>query len=137
MFASFRTLLRTYNEFVTGRLCEYSLSPNEVTVLDALQNVGTASAIAKDADVSKALVSRSVKSLRDKGLIEITISPIDKREQDLRLTDAGREAAERISAANDEFFALATKNTDDKALEITELMLEIILKNLHEGGSGR
>lgn len=133
MFASFRTLLRHYNDYVTGCVGDYALSPNEVAVLDGLQTVSTASAIAKDADVSKALVSRSVKSLKDKGLIEISISAVDKREQDLRLTDKGREIAAVIDEANKRFFKMATRSTDDKALEITELMLEIIIKNLSVG----
>lgn len=131
MFASFRTLLRTYNDFVTGCVSDYALSPNEVAVLDGLQTVSTASAIARDADVSKALVSRSVKSLKDKGLIEMTISAVDKREQDLRLTDSGREVAARIEEANRRFYRIATQGTDEKALEITELMLEVIVKNLN------
>ena len=133
MFASFRTLLRSYNDYVTGYVGDYELSPNEVAVLDGLQTVSTASAIAKDADVSKALVSRSVKSLKDKGLIEISISAVDKREQDLRLTDKGREVAAVIDEANKRFFKTATHNTEDKALQVTELMLEIIIKNLSVG----
>ncbi|MCI8733637.1 MAG: winged helix-turn-helix transcriptional regulator [Clostridia bacterium] len=133
MFASFRTLMRAYNDYITGCVSDYSLSPNEVAVLDGLQTVSTASAIAKDADVSKALVSRSVKSLKDKGLIEISISAVDKREQDLKLTDKGLEVAAIIDEANNRFYRLATRGTEDKALEITGLMLEIIIKNLSAG----
>ena len=98
--------------------------------------MSTASAIARDADVSKALVSRSVKSLKDKGLIETSISAFDKREQDLRLTESGQEVAKRIEEANEKFYRIATQNTEDRALEITELMLEIIIKNLNivDGG---
>ena len=134
MFASFKTLTRAYNDYVTGCVSEYALSPNEVAVLDGLQTVSTASAIARDADVSKALVSRSVKSLKDKGLIETSISAVDKREQDLRLTEKGREIALRIEEANERFYTVATQNTEDRALEITELMLEIIIKNLNVVG---
>ncbi len=134
IFASFRTLLREYNAFVAKYVADGNLSPNEISVLHALRNISTASAIARDAEVSKALVSRSVKSLREKGLIEITISDIDKREQNLQLTDKGREIASVIERANEDFCALATKNTDDKALRITQLMLEIIINNLNPRG---
>ena len=133
MFASFRTLLRTYNEYITGCVSEYSLSPNEVAVIEGLQTVSTASAIARDEDVSKALVSRSVKSLKDKGLIKIAISAVDKREQDLALTEEGQRVAKIIEEANIRFYGRATKGTEDRALEITELMLEIIIKNLRTG----
>lgn len=134
MFASFRTLMRAYNEYITGCVLEYSLSPNEVAVIDGLQTVSTASAIARDEDVSKALVSRSVKSLRDKGLIYVAISPVDKREQDLALTDEGARVAKIIETAKIKFFERATRNTEDRAIEITELMLEVIVKNLREEG---
>ena len=136
IFASFRTLTRAYNDFVTGCVSEYALSPNEVAVLDGLQTVSTASAIARDADVSKALVSRSVKSLKDKGLIETSISAVDKREQDLRLTERGREIAERIEEANRRFYRIATQGLQSRALELTELSLEMFKQNLNivEGG---
>ena len=133
MFSSFRTLLRTYNEYITGCVSEYALSPNEVAVIEGLQTVSTASAIARDEDVSKALVSRSVKSLKDKGLIKIAISAVDKREQDLALTDEGQRVAKIIEEANIRFYGRATKDTDNRALELTELMLEIIIKNLRTG----
>lgn len=134
MFASFRTLLRKYNEFVTEYVAEYELSPNEIAVLSGLHNITTASAIARDADVSKALVSRSVKSLKEKGLIEVSISAIDKREQDLQLTENGLAVSDLIDEANDRFCTVAFKDTDKKALEITGLMLEIIIKNLNGKG---
>ena len=130
MFASFRMLTKAYNDFVTGYVSRYELSPNEIAVLSGLENVSTASVIARDAGVSKALVSRSVKSLKDKGYIEISISEIDKREQDLKLTEKGSEVAELVREANEKFCAIATKGTDDKALEITGLMLEFIIRNL-------
>lgn len=136
IFASFRTLTRAYNEFVTGCVSEFELSPNEVAVIDGLQTVSTASAIARDADVSKALVSRSVKSLKDKGLIETSISAVDKREQDLRLTESGRVIAQIIDAANERFYKTVTQSLELKMLQITELSLEMFKHNLNivEGG---
>ena len=137
MIASCRALLRLYNEFVTKAVRDYALSPNEVAVLSGLQTVSTASAIAREADVSKALVSRSVKSLKDKGLIEVSISTIDKREQDLSLTDEGMEVAELIEEANRQFIARITRGNQDKGLEITGLTLALFIRNLSwEGREG-
>jgi len=133
IFASFRTLLRTYNEYVTACVSEYGLSPNEVAVLSSLQNVSTASAIAKESDVSKALVSRSVKSLKEKGLIEVTISEIDKREQNLRLTEEGRNVANVIEDAIAAFFETVSRGSEEKGLAITGLTLELFIKNLSRG----
>ena len=136
IFASFRSLTRAYNDFITGCVSEFGLSPNEVAVIDGLQTVSTASAIARDADVSKALVSRSVKSLKDKGLIETSISAVDKREQDLSLTELGRGVADIIELANERFYNVAMQGTQGRALEITELSIEMIKRNLNimEGG---
>ncbi len=134
LIASCRTLLRLYNEYVTQAVSEYTLSPNEVAVLSGLQTVSTASAIAKDADVSKALVSRSVKSLKEKGLIKVDISAIDKREQDLSLTQDGLRVAQTIEEANARFIADMTRGNEDKGLEITCLTLALFIKNLSWGG---
>lgn len=134
LIASCRTLLRLYNEYVTQSVTQYTLSPNEVAVLSGLQTVSTASAIAKDADVSKALVSRSVKSLKEKGLIKIDISEIDKREQDLSLTQDGIRVAQTIEEANARFIDHMTSGNQDKGLEITCLTLALFIKNLSRGG---
>lgn len=134
MFAAFRTLLRAYNEFLSAAVSEYALSPNEIVVLSSLWNVSSASQIAKEADVSKALVSRSVKLLKQKGLIDVTISAIDKREQDLRLTGEGVKAAERIARANESFCANAMHNVEARAVELTQLLLKLIMNNLDVDG---
>lgn len=65
-----------------------------------------ASDIAQNACVSKALVSRSVKELREKGLISASISEVDKREQKLSLTPEGEKAAQLIADANQNFIKL-------------------------------
>ena len=135
MFASFRTLLRAYNENLSAAVSEYDLSPNEIVVLSSLQNVSNASQIAKEADVSKALVSRSVKLLKQKGLIEVTISAVDKREQDLRPTDSGIALAKVIERANARFCNSALLGADAEAMEVTQLILKLIMRNLNvEGG---
>lgn len=134
MLASCRTLIKAYNDFMTKCAEEYGLSPNEVAVLFGLDGMTTASVIARDTGVSKALVSRSVKSLKEKGLIEVTISEVDKREQDLKLTGKGRDVAALIGEANERFCRIATEDTDKKALELSGLMLEIIIKNLNGQG---
>ena len=134
MFASFRTLVKAYNDFVTGCLDGYDLSPNEIAVLSALDGVTTASVIARDAGVSKALVSRSVKSLKQRGLIETSISEIDKREQNLSLTEKGEQVAAVVRDANDRFCEIALKDANEEILEVTSLMLEVIMRNLVAGG---
>ncbi|MDE5600877.1 MAG: MarR family transcriptional regulator [Clostridia bacterium] len=135
MFASFRTLLRAYNDYLSDAVSEYDLSPNEIVVLSSLQNVSSASQIAKEAGVSKALVSRSVKLLKQKEFIDVTISALDKREQDLRLTDSGIALAKVIERANTRFCDEALRGAQPGAIEVTQLILKLIMKNLNvEGG---
>ena len=74
-FAAFRKLLRSYTDYQLRELKDYNLTPNEIVVLSGIGSIGMASDIAASACVSKALVSRSVKQLKDKGLIKINISP--------------------------------------------------------------
>ena len=88
-FAAFRKLLKSYTDYQLKELKEYDLTPNEIVVLSSIGVVGMASDIAQNACVSKALVSRSVKELREKGLISASISEVDKREQKLSLTPEG------------------------------------------------
>ena len=136
IFAAFRAILRAYNNFLSKAVSArgYILSPNEIVVLASLQNVSNAYQIAKEADVSKALVSRSVKLLKQKGLIEATISAVDKREQDLRPTEEGKLLAKVIKDANAKFCDTALHGADIGAMEVTKLILKLIMTNLKVDG---
>ena len=134
VFSSFRTLLRGYNDFVTACTGEYELSPNEAAVLSELQKATTASAIAKSLDVSKALVSRSVKALKEKGLIEIAISETDKREQNLRLTESGLKIAGLIDDAETRFYEIVSEGSEARGINFMELTLKLFIKNLNTRG---
>ncbi|MEG1529622.1 MAG: winged helix DNA-binding protein [Clostridia bacterium] len=113
---------------------DYELSPNEIVVLASLDNVTTASEIAADADVSKALVSRSVKLLKEKDFITTTISEIDKREQALALTKKGETVAALIDQANRRFFATSFANFEENEKLVLEALLKMMLNNLNIGG---
>lgn len=129
-FVAFRRLLRSYTDYQMRELKDYDLSPNEIVVLSSIGSVGLASEIAENACVSKALVSRSVKQLKDKGLITATISTVDKREQMLRLTDEGEKVAERIAEANHKFYVAAFKRFEDNEKRVLQALLGLMLQNL-------
>lgn len=129
-FVAFRKLLRSYTDYQMRELKDYDLSPNEIVVLSSIGSVGLASDIAENACVSKALVSRSVKQLKDKGLITATISTVDKREQTLRLTDEGEKVAERIAEANHKFYVAAFKRFEDNEKRVLQALLGLMLQNL-------
>ncbi len=132
--AAFRKISRAYRDFQLKALEGYDLSPNEIVVLSSLDSVTTASQIAADHDVSKALLSRSVKLLKEKGYIVTSISTVDKREQDLSLTESGREIADIIAEANRHFYEKAIQNLDEDKRNVLRMMLKIIMANLNIGG---
>ncbi len=130
-FSAYRKLERAYIDFQLNALESYELSPNEISVLASLETLSTASDIALDADVSKALVSRSVKLLKEKKYITSTLSENDKREQRLTLTDEGKVIAGLIDEANRRFFATAFANFEENEKQVLEALLNMMMSNLH------
>lgn len=133
-FAAFRKLLKNYTDYQLKELKGYDLTPNEIVVLSSIGVVGMASDIAQNACVSKALVSRSVKELREKGLISASISEVDKREQKLSLTPEGEKAAQLIADANQNFYKVAFRRFEDNEKRVLQALLQLMLNNLDEEG---
>lgn len=133
-FAAFRKLLKSYTDYQLKELKGYDLTPNEIVVLSSIGVVGMASDIAQNACVSKALVSRSVKELRQKGLISASISEVDKREQKLSLTPEGEKAAQLIADANQNFYKVAFRRFEDNEKRVLQALLQLMLNNLDEEG---
>ena len=133
-FTAYRKLLRAYTDFQMSALEDYELSPNEIVVLASLENVSNATEIASNADVSKALVSRSVKLLKEKDFITTKVSEDDKREQTLELTEKGREVANLIDEANRRFFATSFANFEENERRVLRALLIMMLDNLNIGG---
>ncbi len=129
-FTAYRKLLKSYYDFQMNSLVDFELSPNEIVVLSSLENMFTASEIALSADVSKALVSRSVKLLLAKGFINTCPSALDKREQVLSLTDEGSRVVELIDEANRRFFATSFANFEDNEALVLKELLKIMMTNL-------
>lgn len=127
-------MLKSYTDYQLKELKEYDLTPNEIVVLSSIGVVGMASDIAQNACVSKALVSRSVKELREKGLISASISEVDKREQKLSLTPEGEKAAQLIADANQNFYKVAFRRFEDNEKRVLQALLQLMLNNLDEEG---
>jgi len=130
IFSSFRKISRAYADFLTEGLKGHDLTPNEIVVLSSLESVSTASDIAHDSEVSKALVSRSVASLKEKGLIRVSISEVDKREQKLILTEEGQRVAGIIESLNEEFAKAAFATLQDNEKRVLMAILKIVLANV-------
>lgn len=132
IFVAFRKLLRSYTDFQQEELSEFELTPNEIAVLSTVSDFSMASDIASNACVSKALVSRSVKALKDKGLITSIISEVDKREQRLELTQQGARVAMLIDEANDRFFAKAFDGMDNTEREVLHELMRLVVANIDD-----
>lgn len=132
IFASVKKVSRAYSDFLERELEGYKLSPNEIVVLSSLDAVSTASDIAKDSDVSKALVSRSVASLKEKGLIKVSISEVDKREQKLVLTDQGEKISELIDLLNEQFARRIFGNFQENEKRVLIALLKIAVANISD-----
>lgn len=130
-FSAYRKLLRSYTDFQLNALDGYDLSPNEIVVLSSIETTPTASDIAMQSDVSKALVSRSVKLLKEKDYITATVSEEDKREQELALTEEGKKVAELIDEANRRYFATAFANFEQNEKEVLRALLDTMMRNLN------
>lgn len=132
LFVEFRRLLRTYTDFQSEELKEFDLSPNEIAVLSAVNDFSMASDIAVNTGVSKALVSRSVKELTQKGLITREFSDVDKREQMLALTDKGVRVAMLIEEVNDRFFHIIFQDISDTEQAVLCELMKFVQKNIDE-----
>ncbi len=133
-FSAYRKLLRSYTDFQLNALEDYDLSPNEIVVLSSIETTPTASEIASLSDVSKALVSRSVRLLKEKKYITATVSEDDKREQELALTEEGKKIAELIDEANRRYFATAFANFETNEKQVLKALLQVMMRNLNIGG---
>ena len=89
-----------YGKEIKDLFSEYTFSPNEISILILLQNntsITTSTQLRVVLGVSKALVSRSVTSLEQKGLITVKGIPNDKRISHIELTENAIPVLEKIN----------------------------------------
>lgn len=130
LFASFKKLEKAYTEYLLKKLGKYHLSPNEIEVICCLDRTSSAREIVLMTDVSKGLVSRSVKGLREKGYITTTLSDKDKREQYLALTEEGEAIRLVIEQSRVDFFEKAFEHYEGTERQVFEALVKLMSKNL-------
>lgn len=89
-----------YGKQIKDRFAEYTFSPNEISILILLQNnnsITTSTQLRVVLGVSKALISRSVTSLEQKGIVLVKPNPNDKRISHIELTGNAIPVLEKIS----------------------------------------
>jgi len=73
-------------EMITLPVLHYDITSSQKEILDNIEKIDTAKALAEEVDTSKAMLYRNIKDLTDRGYIEA------KSGEGLRLTDAGKIA---------------------------------------------
>ena len=117
-----------YGKEIKDRFSEYTFSPNEISILILLQNnnsITTSTQLRVVLGVSKALVSRSVTSLEQKGLITIKEDSSDKRISHIELTENADPVLEKISIEIEKINQVLFK---DIPIENIQCMIETMNK---------
>ncbi|MDR1807600.1 MAG: MarR family winged helix-turn-helix transcriptional regulator [Propionibacteriaceae bacterium] len=102
------------------------LSLPEADVLSFLREnpeFDTAKDVALYREVSRAYVSKAVDALVQRGYLDVTPDPADRRLQHLRITEAARDAAEVLHAAQFAFYDRVTAGLSNA--EVTALLATI------------
>ncbi|MDD4839410.1 MAG: winged helix DNA-binding protein [Clostridia bacterium] len=131
-FSSFNKLLKAYVCFAQSELKQYNLSPNEIEVLSFIKEKSCGSEVAREFNVSKTLVSRSVSYLEKKKLLVSEPSTQDKREKILTLTDEGKKISREINEMKEKFFAKTFKHFEEREMLVLEALLKLLLKNIFD-----
>ena len=128
----FRRIIRAYDEHMAKALADVRLTPNEIATLALIDGKTTTSAIAKRNEVSKALVSRSIKCLSDSGYVTMTQSDVDKRELILTPTESGERLKKLIDLEGERSAAAALKDFDEDRKNALRILLMLVIRG-YEG----
>ena len=109
-----------YGKQIKDRFAEYTFSPNEISILILLQNnnsITTSTQLRVVLGVSKALVSRSVTSLEQKGIVLVKPDPNDKRISHIELTENAIPVLEKISIEIEKINQVLFKDISTKDIQ--------------------
>ena len=109
-----------YGKQIKDRFAEYTFSPNEISILILLQNnnsITTSTQLRVVLGVSKALVSRSVTSLEQKGIVLVKPDPNDKRISHIELTENAIPVLEKISIEIEKINQVLFKDIPSKDIQ--------------------
>lgn len=130
-FQAFKKIKKNYLEYAKQELKQFNLSPNEIEVISVLGNSMCGSEVARQFDVSKTLVSRSVSYLAEKGFISVETGD-DKREKILKLTENGTFVLKEIQSMQENYFKVVFNHFEEREMLVLEALLKLMLKNINE-----
>ena len=103
-----------YGKQIKDRFSEYTFSPNEISILILLQNN---TSITTSTQLSKAVVSRRVTSLEQKGLITMKKVSENRRISYIELTEEAIPILEKISIEIDKINQVLFKDIPTKDIQ--------------------
>jgi DNA-binding MarR family transcriptional regulator len=128
-----RTLSTTTLRGESLTLAEWRVMANLARLVES-----TANAIADDAQVDRAEVSRAMRLLEQRGLAERADHPTNRAKKLLRLTDKGRETAERIGRERRDFYTyLLAELSEEQQQQFDDFLLHLAIRvEQHEALTG-
>ncbi len=130
-------LMRCFHESnrrVTQGTAALGLFPGQPKILECLRE--SDGALARDigtrCGIDKSTMSSLLRKIEGNGLIARRTDEHDRRAVRIYLTDAGKEAAERVSEITDEVDRFALRNLSESQRKALEDALQIVLRTFQE-----
>lgn len=121
---------RVYAETLNINFQNENFSPNEISLLILLSNnesMNTSGRLATVLGVSKGLVSRSLTSLTQKGLVEIREAAGDRRSREILLTEASETVIKQLSEGIKEINEVVLADISEEEIMNMKTTMEKIL----------
>ena len=135
-FADAAKLQRLYRKYFCDAVAEYRLTPNEISVLVYLfqngSSLDTATDIAQERGISKALVTRSVSALSQRGFVQTERDARDRRVVHLRLSEKSRVIACTLEQNRAYVTARLQRGIPPADLECVSRVMDAMQRNLDE-----
>lgn len=135
MLAYFSQIRRVYAAGLSEKFAEENFSPSEISILFLLSNnpsITTGSQLTTVLGVSKGLISRSLDSLLQRGLISFTEDERDKRVRHIRLTDEAAPITARVKECVEEVNTRLLSDISEEEIRQMEATMMKILKRFEE-----
>lgn len=125
---------RKSQSFYTKELKKYNITSSEYPVIFKLSSGDgiTQDEIVNDLSIDKGAVTRIIKSLMAKELIEKNRDKVDKRCNRIFLTEKGRQAIVQIKKSIKKWNNIVTKNMSYEEEKEFKRLLSMAIKNIKE-----
>jgi len=133
IWINMKAILRSARQIVNTELVSLNLTGAEGDIVFHLLSKSdglSQEKLAELLDIDKAAVSRTVNSLYGKGYIHRERQADDSRSYRVTLTDAAREAGEKIKHAYNKVYETALRGIGESEFRCFNNMLEKVYKNL-------